>query len=158
MTWVPPEEYFKNLPRKWAGGNGLFFNKESKILIVKPIYKETWLIVGGNVDKNESPLETFKREAIEEIGIKINEARLLCVQYVTDPGFKGDRVQFCFDGGELSNEQIASIALPADELSAYRFVTLEESSSLFDKLLYKRVEAAFKAKKENKTLYIETKI
>ena len=48
-------EFFKNLPRKYTGSGALFFDADSKVLMVKPTYKEGWEVPGGLGEENESP-------------------------------------------------------------------------------------------------------
>ena len=44
MIKLPPEEYFKNLPKKRIAAGVLFFDEAGKLLIVKPNYKDGWTI------------------------------------------------------------------------------------------------------------------
>ncbi len=148
-------EYYKNLPRKWMGAGVLFFDNDNKFLIVKPVYGETWEIPGGNIEEGESPFNSLKREVNEELGIEINEMQVLSVEYRANIDDKGDRVQFIFNGGILTQSQIDALKLPADELSEYKFVTLEEGLRLLGKLLNERVSAAFQAHSENRIIYLE---
>ncbi len=148
-------EYYKNLPRKWMGAGALFFNNDNKFLIVKPTYGKEWEIPGGNIEEGESPFNSLKREVKEELGIDINEAGVLCVEYRANIDDKGDRVQFIFNGGTLTQSQIEAIRLPADELSEYKFVSLEEGLKLLGGLLHDRVTAAFQAHAEKRVIYLE---
>ncbi len=50
LTWVPPEEYFRKIPRKWIGVAAIFSNAEGRLLLVKPTYKDRWAPVGGAVE------------------------------------------------------------------------------------------------------------
>ena len=50
------EEYAKMLPKKQVGTAVLFFNAKEELLILKPNYKDGWLVPGGSSDENESPL------------------------------------------------------------------------------------------------------
>lgn len=52
---MPDKEYFASLPRKRMGVGILFFY-QNKLLILKPNYKPFWLLPGGVIDANESPL------------------------------------------------------------------------------------------------------
>lgn len=51
----------------------LIFNNKNEILLVKSDYKwgEKWVVPGGTLEKNETPIECVKREIKEELGIEI---------------------------------------------------------------------------------------
>ncbi len=157
MEWVPPEEYFKNIPKKWAGSAALFFNSENNILLVKPTYRDHWLPVGGSIDMEESPLQAVRREVKEEIGIDLINPTLLCVQYYhAEDKIKGDRFQFLFDGGVLNGEQIASIKLPPGELSEYRFFSLDGALQVLGRTNRERVKAGVEARRKGTIIYLES--
>ncbi|MEO0768780.1 MAG: NUDIX hydrolase [Cyanobacteria bacterium J06649_4] len=44
------------------GAGGLFFDSEGRLLILKPTYRNDWLIPGGVVEANESPRHACMRE------------------------------------------------------------------------------------------------
>ena len=156
MPWIPPEEYYKNVPRKWMATNILLFDAEGKFLIVKPTYRDHWLMPGGLVDANESPTRGAMREVSEELGLLLDKLDLVCVAYHRDDdGIKGDRVVFVFDGGLLSASQIDAISLGEDELSEWRFVTLDEALPLLGTMFAQRIPGALQARKQNRVLYLE---
>jgi len=64
--------------RNFHGVKGIIFIND-KILVYRRDAKTTSFplhidLPGGGKENNESPLDTFKREAMEEFGIKINDA------------------------------------------------------------------------------------
>ena len=71
------EEYAKILPKKQVGTAVIFLNANGEILIVKPNYRDGWLVPGGATDENESPLHCAIREVKEEIGLDIPEIKLV---------------------------------------------------------------------------------
>ena len=156
MTWVPPEEYFKVIPRKWIGVAAIFSNSEGRLLLVKPTYKDRWAPVGGVVEAWESPTQAIVREVKEETGLDLKAPKLLTIEYLhaEDP-VKGDSIAFTFDGGLLSDNDIASIVLPPDEISEYGFFSLERCVQLLGPELRARVEAVEKARELMTLAYIE---
>lgn len=50
------------------GAAVLFTDDAGRALLVEPVYKSYWEIVGGCVDANESPRQAAIRETKEEIG------------------------------------------------------------------------------------------
>jgi 8-oxo-dGTP pyrophosphatase MutT (NUDIX family) len=156
MPWVPPEQYYKNLPRKWLATNVFLFDPQGRFLIVKPTYRDHWLMPGGLVEADESPTHGAIREVREELGLVIDKLDLVCVAYHRDDdGIKGDRVVFVFDGASLSVAQISAISLGEDELTECRFVTVDEALPLLGPLFEKRIPAALQARKQNRICYLE---
>ncbi len=156
MSLTPEQkEFFRTIPKKWMGSGALFFNSTGEFMIVKPTYKEGWEIPGGRVEEGESPFNAMVREVQEELGLALERAELLCVEYTSNNDEKGDRLHFIFDGGELNEGQIASIKLQESELSEYRFVPLEDFRELVGLPFYNRISAALQGKKENKLIYVE---
>lgn len=47
-----------------------------KLLLLKPLKREKYSLIGGNVDKGETPIEAAIREAKEEAGLKIKKRQL----------------------------------------------------------------------------------
>lgn len=112
--------YLNRLPKKRMGAGCLFFNREGKMLILKPTYKNHWLLPGGVIEANESPRQACIREVKEETDIDCQPTRLLCVDYVSDRSHKVESVQFVFLGGIITHE--AQINLPEEEISTYQFL------------------------------------
>jgi 8-oxo-dGTP diphosphatase len=55
-------------------------------LLVEPVYKDYWEIVGGCVEANESPRPGAAREVKEELGQTVVPGRLLVVDWVPPGG------------------------------------------------------------------------
>lgn len=155
MNYLPPAEYYKNLPRKYIGAGALFFNSENQILIVKPKYKEGWEIPGGIVEAEEAPQDACYREIKEEINLDIKPGRLLVLDFRTKKGFMGDGIMLVFFGGILTQEQINQIKLNTDELSEFKFTDIDNASSLVTERLIKRLPKAMRAYRDNVCLVLK---
>ena len=118
-------KHYLSRPKKPMAAGMLFLNERKEIFMVKPNYKEGWLLPGGSIEENESPREACIREAKEEIGLNIPEPKFLCVDYVPNTEGVGDALQFIFFGGILTSADISSIVLQKEELDGYRFFPLE---------------------------------
>jgi len=127
MVFLPPEEYYKSLPRKRCGTGVIFLNSAGELLLLKPTYKPYWQLAGGVIDANEAPLACAIREIKEEIGLDSNNLKLLSVDYVSEHKPKSESFQFTFFGGTLTDEQISQIRLQADEISEYKFMNVDEA-------------------------------
>jgi 8-oxo-dGTP pyrophosphatase MutT (NUDIX family) len=152
--------YYDTLPKKHMGSGFLLFNKKGEILVVEPNYKEGWEIAGGVVDEGESPLEAAKRELLEELGLTVDNARLLVCDYWPASDGRPDNLMFIFDGGTLSDEEIDSIKLQTSELKSYRFLphaTEAERQAIAERpRLGPRLLLAIEAHNNGHCLYLET--
>jgi 8-oxo-dGTP pyrophosphatase MutT (NUDIX family) len=56
--------------------------KGNKILLIKHSYQPGWHIVGGGIDRGETPVQAVKRELLEELGLKcLEEPKIFGIYY-----------------------------------------------------------------------------
>ncbi|MDJ0688681.1 MAG: NUDIX hydrolase [Xenococcaceae cyanobacterium MO_188.B32] len=144
--------YFQSLPKKRMGAGCLFFDINGKILIIKPNYKDNWSIPGGVVEANESPRQACIREVQEEIGIKCQPEKLLCVDYISETNNNNESLQFIFLGGIISDEEIV---IAEREISAYQFLEPEKALSLLSPRLRRRLSKCLENLDKDRSLYLE---
>ncbi|MDP4001173.1 MAG: NUDIX hydrolase [bacterium] len=149
------KDWYKSLPKKRMGVGVIFLNEDNEILIVKPVYKDHWTLVGGVVDENESLFSAAQREVREEIGLNIDGFVLACVDYISKEGEKDDNLQFIFYGDKLSQKHINEIVLPSDELAEYKFCKLEEALKLVSDKLKRRLPPTLTAINNKSAIYLE---
>ncbi len=149
------EEYAKILPKKQVGTAVLLFNTKGELLILKPDYKDGWLVPGGATDDNESPLHSAIRETREEIGLDIPELQLVGIYYGVKKGVFTDSLKFIFSGGTLTDNQIAKIKLQTEELEEYKFISPDEAIPLLSSSLQKSIPKCLEAIKSKTVVYIE---
>ncbi len=133
----------------------LIQNDAGDLLIVKPIYRDGWLLPGGMVEPGESPKRACQREIKEEIGLEHSVGRLLCVDYETKDRRGAESLKFIFDGGIVTQAQIAKIILQEDELSAYTFAPFADALEKLNAFSSRRTERALTARKNGGTVYLE---
>ncbi|MBI2109216.1 MAG: NUDIX hydrolase [Parcubacteria group bacterium] len=153
---LPPEEYYKSLPRKRIGAGVLFFDEKDRVLLVKPNYKEGWIIPGGSVDEHESPQAAAVRETKEELNIDLKDPKLICVSFAQEHGIKTEALHFIFSGGVLSKEQIARIRLQKEELDEFKFVSIAEAKEILAVGLKERLSECLENYKTGQVIYFET--
>jgi 8-oxo-dGTP diphosphatase len=141
-------------PRKRVGADVLFRDEAGRILLVDPRYKPDWDLPGGMAEANESPLDAARREVKEELGIEFAGGRVLVIDWVAPHGPWDDSLMFIFDGGVLTREDLANIALRDNELSQYRICTPDEASRLLRPYVSRRVKGALVAVHEGGTYYL----
>lgn len=149
-------EHYKSLPKKRMGAGALFRNAKGEILILRTTYKEFCEIPGGVVEDDESPRECCEREIKEEIGLDRKVSKLLCMDYQHAADGKTESIMFIFDGGVLSDEEIASIQLDSKEISEAIFAPISEARNLLPlKTLGRRAEHALAAALSGSSVYLE---
>ena len=141
----PPfaSEFYASLPRKQVAAACLFLDSDGRVLLVKPTYKDGWELPGGAVEAGESPYDAAAREVSEELGLDRLPAELLAVDYrLAVEGIRGDALRFVFAGGLLSSADTGRIRLALDEVSEWRFVSVEDLDEYLIPVAARRVRAA----------------
>jgi 8-oxo-dGTP pyrophosphatase MutT (NUDIX family) len=147
--------YQQSLPKKRISAGCLFFDSAGRLLIVKPTYKDNWEIPGGAVNANESPLSACIREVREELALSRRPLRLLSVDFTGETKQRTESLNFIFDGGELSEDDIAAIHLPEKELHEYRVLPPDEALPLLNRRLRRRVARCLEVRAAEGALYLE---
>ncbi|MFF4338509.1 NUDIX domain-containing protein [Kitasatospora sp. NPDC001540] len=105
----------------------------SRLLIVQAAGVGTWRLPGGVVEVGESPLDTVRREAREELGLKLDLLAddLLGVEWVQArrEGAR-DRIVFLWAGPMLSSADTDQIVLQPRELVAWRWAGPDDARRL----------------------------
>ena len=150
---------YPDIPRIPASAGALIFDEGGRLLILKPNYKQGWTIPGGQVDTNgESPWDACRRETLEECGLEVEHARLVCVDFLAprpQRPYRAHRpggVRFLFDCGTFSDERLKMITLQADEIDEYRLAQIDEALALLSGPMRRRVS---NATSEKRCLYLE---
>jgi ADP-ribose pyrophosphatase YjhB (NUDIX family) len=153
------KDYIKNLPKKRMASGVVFFDKDGKVLIVKPSYKDYWSVPGGVIDRDESPRDAALREVKEEIGLDLKSMQFLCLDYMSpqnsEHSTKDENIQFIFYGGVLTTEDIKGIKLDEEEISEYKFVSEEDAVKSVSDRLANRLKSCFEALKKGSSIYLE---
>jgi 8-oxo-dGTP pyrophosphatase MutT (NUDIX family) len=137
------------------GAGVLFTDAVGRALLVEPVYKDYWEIVGGCVEENESPRQAALREMKEELGMTVPLGRLLVVDWVPPRTDRTEGVMFVYDGGTLDKQRTADIYLPAAELSGWAWCDQKQIEHRMTPLLARLVLAALRAKAEGTAFDLE---
>jgi len=142
-------------PRKRISADVILRDRAGRLLLVDPRYKPDWDMPGGMAEANEPPHQAVQRELKEELGLVLRVGELLCVDWVSPHGPWDDLLAFIFDGGELTDEQIAGLKLLDDELAAFEFCTEEQAQQRLRPYIWRRVATALDALKSGPVRYLQ---
>jgi len=133
-------EYLPAIP---ASAGALIFDREGRLLILKPTYKTGWTIPGGVMEADgETPWEACRREVREECGIEMTGARLACMDFRRPKPGRPGGIRFLFDCGPVGEADLAGIVVQPEEISEYRLAALPDALSLLRGPIRRRVRAA----------------
>lgn len=155
QTQFDVKSFTAQLPQKRMASGALIFDEAGKILIVNPTYRDKWLIPGGMVEKDESPIAACQREIQEELGLKRHIQHLLNLDYAPQGEEGTEALHFVFDGGVIDSKDIAAITLCKEELSSYQFVSADNLDRFLPDGLCNRVKYALLAKQNGRMGYLE---
>ena len=116
--------------------------------MVRPSYKSYWEIPGGIVEPGETPMQACTREIAEELGLHVTVGRLLVADWAP---MAGDRLLLVFDGGRLTEEQLAAIRFVDGEITAWEFV----ERSRLEEYIQPRLSRRLRAARPGETRYLE---
>ncbi|MFC8526269.1 NUDIX domain-containing protein [Nocardia sp. NPDC057227] len=152
---LPVQQYVAGLARKRMAAGMLFRDELSRVILVETTYKPNWEIPGGAVEADESPWEAVRRELREEIGWDRPVGRLLMVDYVRPQDNRPEGVVFVFDGGVLTDTDVADMVTHPGEIRSVGFYTLAEAAARVKPLLADRLAMALEAVHEGATVLCE---
>ncbi|MGE8496809.1 MAG: NUDIX domain-containing protein [Pseudomonas sp.] len=128
-------------PRKRIAVGALIRDEQGRLLLVKPAYRDGWLIPGGVVDADESPRDGLLRELREELGLTRPIDTLLCVDYMVAGAAYGEGLHLLFDGGCLNSIQAQALVICDAELVALHWATAAEAQALLVPSLARRLQS-----------------
>jgi 8-oxo-dGTP diphosphatase len=133
--------------------SGALFVDQSRILLVRKTYGNTWDIPGGYVDRSESPASACARELREELGIQKTVKRLLVNDWAPNDA-EGDKILYIFDCGELGQEQ-HNMRPDGNEIDKTEWVPATDIARFVIPRLVRRLTSAYRAYTSDTTLYLE---
>lgn len=152
MDLLPFDEYVRSLNRKRMSAGVLFRDDADRVLLVEPSYKPLWEMPGGTVDEGEAPWTTARREVLEEIGLDRPLGRPLVIDYVADDGRMPEGIAFVFDGGSISEREVAALVLTDPEILQARLFELDEARLNLKPTLARRLAVALDAARAGELL------
>jgi 8-oxo-dGTP pyrophosphatase MutT (NUDIX family) len=149
------DDYVQSLPRKRVAAGALFADEAGRVLLVDPVYRDTWDLPGGAVEAEESPYAACRREVAEELGLDRQPGRVLVVDWVPSQPGRPEGLIVVYHGGVLRTADIEAIRLPVDELAGFAFVAAEEVAARVKPLVARRIAACLDAAETGAVVSLE---
>lgn len=134
------------------GASVLAVDAEGRVLLVKHRLRGGWEWPAGGGKLGELPDQAAIREIREEAGIEAANPKLVAVYARKVPGL-ATRLNFTF-AVRVNRDQAASAAFDRLELTALRWVTLDEAERLVSPRLRRRFLAAVQAWQTGQVVYL----
>ena len=142
---MPADVYIASLVRKRMAAGALFTDGAGRVLLVDPVYRDTWDLPGGAVEAEESPHAACRREVAEELGLDRPVGRVLAVDWVPSRPERPEGLVVVYDGGVLPPADIDAITLPDGELAGFAFVRPAGVAEWVTPLVGRRIVACLEA-------------
>lgn len=145
------------MPRKRLIAHLVIRDERGRILLCETTFKTDWELPGGIVEAGEPPRAGAVREIMEELGVHWEPGRLLAVDWM--PPYLGweDACELIFDGGLITEEQVAAFTLDAREIRSAVLIDLPDAEPHLTPLSYRRLTAILAAE-PGSTLVMENGI
>lgn len=101
----------KNPPRRRIGAVVLIFDPEGRVLLVKPSYKEGYILPGGGVLKDEFAGDAAVRHVRIETGLNVTVSHVVAVDQVPfNPANEHQEgFNYVYDGGSVTAEEAEAV-------------------------------------------------
>lgn len=142
---MPPDVYVASLARKRMAAGALCRDPSGRVLLVDPVYRDTWDLPGGAVEAEESPQAACRREVAEELGLDRPVGRILAVDWVPSRPERPEGLIVVYDGGVLATDDIKAIVVQEGELAGYAFVPSDQVPRRVTPLVARRISACLEA-------------
>lgn len=131
-----------SLPKKRLIAHVLMRDVEGRVLLCETRFKQDWELPGGVVEPGEPPREGAVREVREELGLDLAVGRMLVADWM--PPYLGweDAIEMIFDGGRVTEDQLAGFVLQPSEIRRVKLCTLDEAAGLVTPIAHRRLALA----------------
>lgn len=152
------DRYYETLPRKRMSAGGIILNPNNEVILVKPSYKNLWLLPGDVIEQLESPLDAIKRELREEISLDIDPIKLMFISYIKGKTKYEEALCFIFNFGTINNTMVKKIKIYNNEIIDFKFFKLNEIDNIVSENTKKAIHIAYNDFNKNGTYYVENGI
>lgn len=142
--------FIATLPTRRLAAGALIRNERGEMLLVKPNYKDGWILPGGTVESGEAPKPGCEREIVEELGLDLKLGRVLLIFHGLSLGVWGDSTYYMYDGGVIPAD--TKITLQDAELVTYEWVAPENLDGYVRPSMVDRLRECYRALETGETL------
>lgn len=143
---LTPAAYAASRSRIVASARQLLTTSDGRVLLARVVGPDRyWLLPGGKVEaEHESPRQAVRREIAEELGWDRTPGRFLALDW-SDNGTQA-RLAFIFDGGTVTEADIARIRRQEEEIAEVRLCTTRQAEDLLPPHSMARLRACLDAR------------
>ncbi|MDX3370994.1 NUDIX domain-containing protein [Streptomyces sp. ME02-6987-2C] len=158
---MTPAQYAQTVPHHTVYGCLYIRDEHDRPIQLRSVYgSRLWQFPGGNLDApGEDPLQTARREAIEETGLELglDSSKLLLTHFMhAGPRLPLNKVGFIFDGGQLGAGQLGRIRLDPAEHDMWAVHDLATWQELMAPGAFARLDAVERARCGVGPIYLVT--
>ncbi|MFE9970152.1 methyltransferase domain-containing protein [Streptomyces hirsutus] len=158
---MTPSQYAQTVPHHTVYGCLYIRDEHDRPVQLRSVYgSRLWQFPGGNLDaQGEDPLQTARREAVEETGLELGPEtpRLLLTHFLhAGPRMPLNKVGLIFDGGRLSADQLRRVRLDPAEHDMWAVHDLAGWQELMAPLAFARLDAIERARRGEGPAYLIT--
>ncbi|MDL2075811.1 NUDIX domain-containing protein [Streptomyces sp. GXMU-J15] len=155
------EEYAHVVPHHTVYGCLYIRDEHDRPVQLRSVYgSRLWQFPGGNLDApGEDPLQTARREAVEETGLELGlgTPRLLLTHFLhAGPRLPLNKVGLIFDGGRLAADELGRIRLDPAEHDMWAVHDLATWQELMAPRTFARLNAIEQARRGEGPAYLIT--
>ncbi|WP_455355431.1 NUDIX domain-containing protein [Streptomyces sp. SYSU K217416] len=155
------QEYAQTVPHHTVYGCLYIRDEHDRPVQLRSVYgSRLWQFPGGNLDApGEDPLQTARREAVEETGLDLTQETptLLLTHFLhAGPRQPLNKVGLIFDGGRLTAEQLGRIRLDPAEHDMWAVHDLATWQELMAPRAFDRLDAIERARRGDGPTFLIT--
>ncbi|MFJ3212770.1 NUDIX domain-containing protein [Streptomyces flaveolus] len=158
---MTPRQYAQTVPHHTVYGCLYIRDEHDRPVQLRSVYgSRLWQFPGGDLDaQREDPLQTARREAVEETGLELGlgTPRLLLTHFLhAGPRQPLNKVGLIFDGGRLIADQLGRIRLDPTEHDMWAIHALAAWRTLMAPHAFARLDAIERARRKEGPAYLIT--
>lgn len=158
---MTPTQYAQTVPHHTVYGCLYIRDEHDRPIQLRSVYgSRLWQFPGGNLDSPaEDPLQTARREAVEETGLELglSTPKLLLTHFLhAGPRLPLNKVGLIFDGGRLTAVQLSRIRLDPAEHDMWAVHDLATWQELMAPRAFARLDAIERARLGKGPAYLTT--